>query len=157
MTSNEAEFFFKNCFSFLMNMISSKGHNKLMKRTCSSLFPCLSLQDISHKKNYFSSSELKYLAGVAGGPVGAVAKHEWRKNNSFPLPISSLFNFLDVVIMLAKHAEILPTTISRLASINICYCSVSKSCLTLCNPMDCSMSGFPVLHSLSDLAQIHVH
>ena len=30
-------------------------------------------------------------------------------------------------------------------------------CLTLCNPMDCSMSGFPVHHQLPELAQIHVH
>ena len=29
-----------------------------------------------------------------------------------------------------------------------CCCSVIKSCLTLCNPMDCSMPGFPVLHYL---------
>ena len=28
-----------------------------------------------------------------------------------------------------------------------CYCSVSKSCLTLCGPMDSSMPGdFPILH-----------
>ena len=36
-------------------------------------------------------------------------------------------------------------------------CSVSKSCLTLCSPMDCSMPGFPVLHYLSEFAQTHVH
>ena len=29
--------------------------------------------------------------------------------------------------------------------------------LTLCNPMDCSMSGFPVLHCLLEFAQIQVH
>ena len=28
------------------------------------------------------------------------------------------------------------------------YCSVTKSYLTLCNPMDCSTSGFPVLYYL---------
>ena len=28
--------------------------------------------------------------------------------------------------------------------IRICCCSVTKSCLILCNPMDCSMPGFPV-------------
>ena len=28
---------------------------------------------------------------------------------------------------------------------------------TLCDPMDCSMPGFPVLHHLSELAQTHVH
>ena len=32
-----------------------------------------------------------------------------------------------------------------------------KSCLTLCNPMGCSIPGFPVLHHLPELAQIHVH
>ena len=27
-----------------------------------------------------------------------------------------------------------------------CYCSVARLCLTLCDPMDCSTPGFPVLH-----------
>ena len=36
-------------------------------------------------------------------------------------------------------------------------CSVSKSCLTLCNPMNCSTPGFPVLHYLPEFAQTHVH
>ena len=27
----------------------------------------------------------------------------------------------------------------------------------LCDPMNCSMPGFPVLHSLSEFAQVHVH
>ena len=38
-----------------------------------------------------------------------------------------------------------------------CYCSVTKSCPTLCDPMDCSMAGFPVLHYLLEFAQTHVH
>ena len=38
-----------------------------------------------------------------------------------------------------------------------CCCSVAQSCLTLCNPMDCSMPGFPVLHYLEEFAQPHVH
>ena len=37
------------------------------------------------------------------------------------------------------------------------YCSVSKLCLTLCDPMNCSMPGFPVLHYLLEFAQTHVH
>ena len=36
-------------------------------------------------------------------------------------------------------------------------CSVVKSCLTLCNPMDCSTPGFPVLHHLLEFAQTHIH
>ena len=35
--------------------------------------------------------------------------------------------------------------------------SVSQSCLTLCDPMDCSTPGFPVHHQLPELAQTHVH
>jgi len=34
---------------------------------------------------------------------------------------------------------------------------VVQSCPTLCNPMDCSMPDFPVLHRLPELAQTHVH
>ena len=36
-------------------------------------------------------------------------------------------------------------------------CSVTQSCLTLCDPMDCSTPGFPVLHHLLDIAETHVH
>ena len=39
---------------------------------------------------------------------------------------------------------------------NIC-CSVTQLCTTLCDSMDCNMPGFPVLHHLLELAQIHVH
>ena len=44
-------------------------------------------------------------------------------------------------------------TIIRLSS---CY-SVAQSYPTLCNFMDWSMSGFPVLHCLLEFAQTHVH
>ena len=37
------------------------------------------------------------------------------------------------------------------------FTSVTQSCLTLCHPVDCSMSGLPVHHQLSELAQTHVH
>ena len=36
-------------------------------------------------------------------------------------------------------------------------CSATKSHLTLCDPMDCSTPGFPVIHYLLELAQTHVH
>ena len=35
--------------------------------------------------------------------------------------------------------------------------SVAQSCLTLCDPMDCSTPGFPLLHHFPELAQTHVH
>ena len=38
-----------------------------------------------------------------------------------------------------------------------CCCSVTWSCPTLCNPMDCSIPGFLVHHHLPELIQTHVH
>ena len=38
-----------------------------------------------------------------------------------------------------------------------CCCSVTQSCLTLCNPMNYSTPGFCVLHYLLEFAQSHVH
>ena len=35
--------------------------------------------------------------------------------------------------------------------------SIAQSCLTLCNPMYCSILGFPVHHQLLELTQTHVH
>ena len=35
--------------------------------------------------------------------------------------------------------------------------SVAQSCLTLCDPMNCSTPGFPVHHQLPELIQTHVH
>ena len=39
----------------------------------------------------------------------------------------------------------------------LCCCSVAQSCLSLCDPMDCSTPGSPVLHCLPEFAHIHVH
>ena len=33
----------------------------------------------------------------------------------------------------------------------------NKSCLTLCDPVECSMPGLPVHHQLLELTQTHVH
>ena len=38
-----------------------------------------------------------------------------------------------------------------------CSCSAAQSCLTLCNPTDCSTPSFPVHHQLPELTKTHVH
>ena len=38
-----------------------------------------------------------------------------------------------------------------------CCCSVTLSCSTLCNPMDCSMPGLPIHHYLPEFAQVRVY
>ena len=37
------------------------------------------------------------------------------------------------------------------------FISAAQSCLTLCNPMDCSLPGLPVHHQLPGFTQTHVH
>ena len=37
------------------------------------------------------------------------------------------------------------------------FSSVTQSCPTLCQPMDCSTPGLPVHHQLPELTQTHVH
>ena len=38
-----------------------------------------------------------------------------------------------------------------------CHCSVAQLCLTVCNAVDYSTPGFPVLHRLLEFAQTHAH
>ena len=49
------------------------------------------------------------------------------------------------------------TLICHITMFSCCCCSVAKSCPTLCDPMKCSMPGFPVLHYVLEFAQTHVH
>ena len=41
--------------------------------------------------------------------------------------------------------------LNHLLYFSICCCSVAKLCPTVCNPMDFSIPGFPVLHCLPEL------
>ena len=47
--------------------------------------------------------------------------------------------------------------VPRMAPFDLCFCSVTKSCLTICDPMSYITPGFPVLHYLPECAQTHVH
>ena len=47
------------------------------------------------------------------------------------------------------------TTGKTMSSIQ--FSSVAQSCLTLCNPMDCTAPGLPVHHQLPEFTQAHVH
>ena len=41
--------------------------------------------------------------------------------------------------------------------LSVQFSSVTQSCQTLCDPMDCSTPGFPVYYQIPELAQPHVH
>ena len=57
---------------------------------------------------------------------------------------------------LLKPAALSETPSSYLIAV-LQFSSVTQSYPTLCDPMDCSMSGFPVHHQLPEFAQTHVH
>ena len=42
-------------------------------------------------------------------------------------------------------------------STSVQFSSVAQSCLTLCDPMNCSTPGLPVHHQLPEFTQTHVH
>ena len=45
---------------------------------------------------------------------------------------------------------------SLLSNLPYQFSSVTQSCLTLCDPMDCSTPGFPVRHQLPEFIQTHI-
>ena len=71
----------------------------------------------------------------------------------FYFSIFTSFSFLLFAFPL-NFNEYLLDTYFRLRNV---LCSVTKSCPALCDPMDYSTPGFPVLHYLLEFAQTHVH
>ena len=74
--------------------------------------------------------------------------------HSMPAPVCQLLDYTTVLF------RVLYNKIKK----DFCACflciqfsSVSQSCLTLWDPMDCSTSGIPVHHQLPGLTQTHVH
>ena len=62
--------------------------------------------------------------------------------------LNSLFSLLIKLV----HFELL----NSIRGCDCCCSSVAKSCPTPCDPLNCSMPGFSVLHHLPEFAQIHV-
>ena len=60
-------------------------------------------------------------------------------------------HFLEISTLFPKQLEYSSPLFSFSLS------SVAQSCLTLCDPMDCSMPGFSVLHNVPEFDQAHVH
>ena len=77
-----------------------------------------------------------------------------------PLPSPAAIQSHLKVTLLILVLLLFLTHLQSLPPVKSCWCSVSsvtQSCLTLCNLMDCSMPGLPVLYQLPELAQTHVH
>ena len=70
------------------------------------------------------------------------------------LEIINLLGFLWICSFWTCHVKGITQYVASVS----CYCCLdTKLCLTLCDPRNCSMLGFPILHYLPEFSQIHVH
>ena len=63
---------------------------------------------------------------------------------------------MDTCICVTESLHCSPETITTLL-IGYQFSSVAQLCLTLCDPIKCSMPGLPVHHQLPEFTQTHVH
>ena len=89
---------------------------------------------------------------------------------SFKACVSLVIFCLDSLSIDTSGVLKFPTTLvlqltSPFLSVNIChilrcsyvqFSSVAQSCLTLCDPMNCSTPGLPVHHQLPEFTQTHI-
>ena len=78
-----------------------------------------------------------------------------RSVGGFTLIVCSHFGTMNQVRKFLGGLVYLHIQVPRSSSCGCC-CSVAKTCLTLCSPVDCSTAGSPVLHCLLEFAHIHV-
>ena len=50
-----------------------------------------------------------------------------------------------------------PTVFGQIRGSSVQFSSITQSCPTLCDPMNCSMPGLPVHHQLLEFTQTHIH
>ena len=74
----------------------------------------------------------------------------YQRNSRFNSTTADLDEFLSRILRSREvHLEMF--------SILVIISSVTRSCLTFCDPIECSTPGFPVHHQLPELAQTLVH
>ena len=73
----------------------------------------------------------------------------------FPLFCSSAVIY--TILSSSSYIHSSASVISVISSFSVQFSSVTRSCPTLCNPMDCNRPGFPVHHHLLEFTQNHVH
>ena len=69
-----------------------------------------------------------------------------------------LFFFLSLGTLLLRWEQTVAILLEeKIPYESVQFSSATQSCLTLCDPMDCSTPSLPVHHRLPELTQAHVH
>ena len=79
-------------------------------------------------------------------------------NGSNSIIFSSISEVILAIFFFSLFIQVAYKSFVRVHLVCFCYCcSVTKSCPTLCDSMDCSTPGFLVLYYIPEFALIHVH
>ena len=89
----------------------------------------------------------------------------WSLHPENRVPLNTQFGFRFPETHTGDHPKLRTSDPSGVSQTWLCpgpsscwwWCSVAKWCLTLCDPMDCSLPGSSVLHYLPVFAHVHVH
>ena len=68
--------------------------------------------------------------------------------------------YADVTVLMAESKEELKSLLMKMkeeSASSVQFSLVAQSCLTLCDPMDCSTPGLPIHHQLLEFTHTHVH
>ena len=112
---------------------------------------------------------MQLFSGSAGkestcnvGDLGSIPglRRSPEEGKGYPLHYSGLENFMDCIVHGVTQSQ---TWLSDLSLYHFPwlmahqFSSVTQSCLTLCDPLNCSKPGLTVYHQLSESTQTHVH
>jgi len=90
--------------------------------------------------HWLDGRESEWTPGVGDGQGGLACCDSWGRKES---DTTERLNWTELWLLWIINASI---QVSVWVIAFNCGCSVTKSCLTPCDPMNCSMLGFPVLH-----------
>ena len=100
------------------------------------------------------SSILAWEIPWAEEPGGLRSRESQRVGNNWATkPPPALVRYLDGRFQLFQRQNFWQSTSWEFPRSD----SVAQSCLTLCNPMNCSTPGLPVYHQLLEFTQTHIH
>ena len=86
---------------------------------------------------------------MASGPISS-----WQIDQE---KMETVVNFIFSVSKITVDGDCSHKTKGHLILSSVQFNSNAQSCLTVCDPMDCSLPGFPVHHQIPGFAQAHVH
>ena len=91
---------------------------------------------------------------VEPGGLPSLGSHRVGHNWSDLAAAAAVLHAIDVNVCLNIHPL---KDIQVVFNFHVQFSSVTHSCLTLCDPMDCSTSGLPIHHQLLEFTQTQVH